>query len=87
MAIDQSATARDRIREFIQSLASAKGVNSFTDQDALTDNGIIDSLSIFRLVSFLEDTFEIRVADEEISNENLKNVETIERLVLAKQGK
>ena len=87
MAIDQSATVRNQIREFIQGIASAKGVSSFTDQDALTDNGVIDSLSIFRLVSFLEDTFDIRVADEEISSENLKNVEAIERLVSVKLGK
>lgn len=86
MAIDQS-TVRDQIREFVQSLASAKGIASFTDQEALLESGIIDSLSIFRLVSFLEDTFRVRIGDQEITNENLKNVDTIEQLVLSKQGK
>jgi acyl carrier protein len=87
MAIDQSATVRDQIREFIRDLANAKGVSSFTDQEALMDSGIIDSLSIFRLVTFLEDTFRIRIGDQEITNENLKSVETVEQLVLSKQGK
>jgi len=87
MAIDQSASVRDQIREFIRDLANAKGVSSFTDQEPLMDSGIIDSLSIFRLVTFLEDTFRIRIGDQEITNENLKSVEAVEQLVLSKQGK
>jgi acyl carrier protein len=87
MAIDQSASVRDQIREFVQDLANAKGISSFTDQDALLDSGILDSLSIFRLVAFLEETFRVKIGDQEITNENLKSVEIIEELVLSKQGK
>jgi acyl carrier protein len=87
MAIDQSASVRDQVREFVQNLANAKGISSFTDQEALLDNGILDSLSIFRLVAFLEETFRVKIGDQEITNENLKNVEIIEQLVLSKQGK
>jgi len=87
MAIDQSASVRDQVREFVQNLANAKGISSFTDQEALLDSGILDSLSIFRLVAFLEDTFRVKIGDQEITNENLKNVEIIEQLVLSKQGK
>lgn len=87
MAVDQSTTVKDQVREFVQNLASAKGVASFTDQEALLENGILDSLSIFRLVSFLEDTFRVRIGDQEITSENLKSVKAIEQLVLSKQGK
>ena len=86
MAVDQS-TVRDQVREFVQNLASAKGISSFTDQEALLESGILDSLSIFRLVAFLEDTFRVKIGDQEITNENLKDVETIEQLVLSKQAK
>jgi acyl carrier protein len=86
MAIEQSVL-RDQIRAFIQELASTKGITSFTDQESLLENGVIDSLGIFRVVSFLEDTFRVRVGDMEINGENLKNVETIEQLVLSKQPK
>ncbi|MGA8428270.1 MAG: acyl carrier protein [Candidatus Sulfotelmatobacter sp.] len=86
MAIEQSATAKDQIREFIQKdLASAKGVSSFSDNESLMENGIIDSLGIFRLVAFLEETFRVRIGDEEITAENLKSVDAIEQLVLAKK--
>ena len=86
MANEQSVL-RDQIRAFIQELASTKGITSFTDQESLLENGVIDSLGIFRVVSFLEDTFRVRVGDMEINGENLKNVETIEQLVLSKQPK
>jgi acyl carrier protein len=86
MAIEQSVL-RDQIRAFIQELANTKGITSFTDQESLLENGIIDSLGIFRVVSFLEDTFRVRVGDMEINGETLKNVETIEQLVLSKQPK
>jgi acyl carrier protein len=86
MAIDQS-TVRDQVREFVQNLANAKGISSFTDQEALLESGILDSLSIFRLVAFLEDTFRVKIGDQEITNDNLKNVEMIEQLVLSKQAK
>ena len=87
MAIAQSASVLDQIREFVQDLANAKGISSFTDQDALLDSGVLDSLSIFRLVAFLEETFRVKIGDQEITNENLKSVEIIEQLVLSKQGK
>ena len=85
MAIEQTASARDQIREFIQrDLASAKGVSCFSDQESLMESGVIDSLGIFRLVAFLEETFRVRIGDEEITHDNLKSVDSIEQLVLAK---
>jgi acyl carrier protein len=86
MAIEQSASERDQIREFIQrELASAKGVTSFTDSESLMESGVIDSLGIFRLVAFLEETFRVRIGDEEITHDNLKSVDSIEQLVMSKK--
>jgi len=88
MAIEQSTSAiRGQIRDFIQEVADTKGVSSFSDEEPLLESGIVDSLSIFRLVAFLEETFRIRIGDEEITNDNLHSVETIELFVLAKQRK
>ena len=79
---------KDQIREFIQeNLASVKGITSFRDDESLMENGVIDSLGIFLLVTFLEESFGVRIGDEEINPENLKTVDTIEQLVLAKSKK
>jgi len=79
---------KDQIRDFIlENLASVKGITSFQDDESLMDNGVIDSLGIFRLVSFLEEDFGVRISDEEINPENLKSVDTIEQLVITKSKK
>ena len=85
MAIEQTATVKDQIREFIlRDLASAKGVSSFSDSESLMESGVIDSLAIFRLVAFLEETFRVRIGDEEITHDNLKSVDSIEQMVVGK---
>ena len=38
-------------------------------------------MGIFRLVAFLEETFNVRVGDEEITHDNLESIDAIERLV------
>ena len=77
---------KDQIREFIQvQLAEPKGITSFTDDESLMETGVIDSLGIFRLVSFLEDELRIRVSDDEINADTLKSINTIEELVIRKR--
>jgi len=80
---------KEKVREFIIDAAQRKGMDVASDDESLTENGVIDSLVIFRLVSFLEDNFGIRIADEEIVNENFRNVNAIESFVserLSKKG-
>lgn len=84
----ESAAVKDQIREYVlEEFAKPKGIMQVTDQEVLTKNGIIDSMGIFRLVSFLEDTFNVRVGDEEITHDNLESIDAIEKLVLAKSKK
>ena len=79
---------KDQIRGFIlENLAQPKGIPSFTDSEPLMEIGVIDSLGIFRLVSFLEDELGVRVDDQEINIETLKSVDTIEELVVRKRAK
>ena len=81
---EQVESAKDQIREFVLETARRKGIKEVTDEESVTKNGIIDSLAIFRLVSFLEDTFRLKIADEEISNENFASVNEIDKFVAAK---
>jgi acyl carrier protein len=88
MSTANAATIKDQVREFIrEELASAKGITSFRDDESLMENGVIDSLGVFRLVTFLEETFGVKVGDEEISAEHLRSVDQIEQLVLSKAKK
>lgn len=83
MSVDQGSV-KDQVREYILETARSKGLQAVTDDESLIKAGIIDSLGIFRLISFLEETFHIRVGDEEIVNENFQSIDEIERFVNAK---
>jgi acyl carrier protein len=83
---NQTPVLKDQIREFImENLAHAKGITSFTDDENLMESGVVDSLGIFRIVSFLEEDMRVRVGDEEINAETLQSVNSIEQLVLSKR--
>lgn len=76
---------RDLIRSFVLNrLAAAKGATSFTDEESLMERGIIDSLGTFQLVDFLEQTFKIRISDDEITGENFDSIVAIDNLVSGK---
>jgi acyl carrier protein len=75
---------KQQIRDFILNLGEQKGIPTVGDDTNLTENGVVDSLAIFRVIMFLEDTFGIRIPDEEILTENFESVDGIERFVNAK---
>ncbi len=84
----EAAEVKQQIREYIvEEFAKTKGINEVSDQEVLTKNGIIDSMGIFRLVAFLEETFKVRIGDEEITHDNLESIDAIEKLVIAKSKK
>lgn len=88
MTTAKETSVKEQVRQFIlEELASAKGISQFSDDESLMANGVIDSLGIFRVVTFLEENFGIRVGDEEITAENLQSVDTIEQLVMRKSKK
>jgi len=78
------ANVKEQIREFALESARGKGINEVKDTDSLMEGGIIDSLGIFQLVSFLEETFSIKIGDEEIVTDNFQTIDEIDRFVTAK---
>ena len=78
---------KEQIRQFVMENAQAKGITEIRDDESLMATGVIDSLGIFRLVSFLEDTFHIRISDDEIVHDNFQTVGNIESFVAAKLAK
>ena len=84
----KETTVKDQVRQFVnEELAAARGIASVGDDESLIENGVVDSLGIFRLVTFLEENFGVRIGDEEISADNLQSVNTIEQFVLRKSRK
>ena len=73
------------IMNHIQSEYLADSENETLALDtSLVEQGIIDSMGIFRLVYFLQETFEISLEPGDVLLRNFKNVEVIAELVAQK---
>jgi acyl carrier protein len=59
-------------------------VNALPDDTSFLDAGIIDSTGVLELVCFLENTFGIQVADDEMLPENLDSIRAITAYVMRK---
>ncbi len=68
-----------RIRAWLEETRFAEfgGNDGLSDADSLFDNDILDSLSLVSMVAWLEETFDVRVADEDLVPENLDTVARI----------
>jgi acyl carrier protein len=63
-----------------------EGVGAIADTDSFLARGIIDSMGILELVTFLESTFGISVADNEVMPDNLDSVAKVSAYVRRKLG-
>jgi acyl carrier protein len=52
----------------------------------LLERGIIDSLGVVELLSFVEETFAVTAADEEITEENFGSLDSIAQFVQRKRA-
>jgi acyl carrier protein len=80
----EQVAIKDLIRQFVMESAQGKGIKEVGDNDSLTESGVIDSLAIFRLVSYLEETIGVHIGDDEIIQDNFRSIADIERFVAAK---
>ena len=51
----------------------------------LLERGVVDSTGVVELVEFLQDEFKIKVADDDITEENLGSIGAITRYVASRQ--
>jgi acyl carrier protein len=59
---------------------SADGVVLDRD-DSLIEVGVIDSTGVLELIGFIEERYELEIADEEVLPENLDSIAAITRFV------
>lgn len=75
------STAVEVEQFIVGEIAVGRGIDSVAHgRDLLTD-GIIDSLGIVELITFLEDKYGIKVDDDDVDAENFRSVENIVKFV------
>ena len=75
---------KDGIREYI--ICDLLDGQSVGDSDDLLLSGLVDSLGVMRLVTFLEDTYGIVIEPHEVVGGPLDTVADIVRTVQQKRG-
>jgi acyl carrier protein len=71
------ADVKGAIRNFIIENFLFGNADGLKDDTSFLEEGIIDSTGVLELVTFLEETYEIQVDDEELIPENLDSIDNV----------
>lgn len=71
---------QDQLKNYILSECAFDAV-SFGADDDLLGQGILDSMGVLKLVTFIEDTLGLIIDDEEIIPENFRSLHTLTELI------
>jgi len=76
----------EKLRTFIQNNFLLGDKNRTIKKDeSFLQNGIIDSTGVLELVNFIEETYKIKVEDEELVPENLDSIQNLISYIQRKQ--
>jgi len=75
-------TLKQELREFIRrSLIPAGATAEVDENEPLIDHGVIDSMGLLQIMTFIEERTGVRVPDDEVTPENFQSVSAIDQLV------
>jgi len=75
----------DRIRKFIVERFPLARELDPGDDDSLLEAGVIDSLGILDMVTFLEESFGVVAEDDDLNPENFDSISSLARFVATKR--
>ena len=65
------------IQSFFEENFMIEFPEDFSDVDSFLENGIIDSTGVLELIMFLEETYDIKVEDNEVTPDNLDSFKAL----------
>jgi acyl carrier protein len=81
------STIAEKVKKFVlDEFLEGEDPDELQLETELVSSGILDSLAVLKLVTFLEEEFGIEVAAHEADEEHLDTLTLISQLVAAKQG-
>lgn len=60
--------------------------NQISPNESLINTGILDSLTLLQLISFIEDQFSVTVEDEDMTPDNFHTINSMSSLIKRKLG-
>ncbi len=81
----ESANIKGKIKGYIlENFLYGGSSDQIADDDSFLEKGIIDSTGILELVGFIEETFAVKVADEDLVPENMDSINRLGEFILSK---
>lgn len=78
---------RERVRAFVnENFLYMRPDVDLADDDRLLERGVVDSMGIVEMLTFIEDEFNVKAADDEISEANLGSLSAIAHFVALKRS-
>jgi acyl carrier protein len=77
----ENMVVTDKVDKFISEQFIFDEDKKISPEDSLLETGTIDSTGVLELVLFLEETFSIQVADEDLIPDNLDSINKIAAFV------
>jgi acyl carrier protein len=65
------------LKNYIEDQLMKGSMSGVDDNENLLVSGIIDSLGVLQLISFIEERFNIEVPDEDVTIDNFQSVQSI----------
>lgn len=82
---EQQIGLEQEIREFvISNFLFGVDDGTLTSDESFLENGIVDSTGVLELVGFLEQTYQIKVRDQELVPDNLDSLRKVSAFVQRK---
>ena len=77
-------SVEQRLTTFINDtlVKKAEGVGP---DESLLESGVIDSVGIVEVITFIENEFDVKVADEDVVPENFETIQNLCRYVVSRQ--
>jgi acyl carrier protein len=77
---------RAQLRHFIEDTFLLGAREPLTDDASFLEHHVLDSTGFLELIAFLEQTYSIKVADDEMVPENLDSLDSLVAFVARKRG-
>jgi acyl carrier protein len=75
----------DALASFFVQTKTGRGATVAPDTDII-GQGLVDSLGIFKLIAFVEETFGITIEPDEVLLENFQTLRALRNLIVKKLG-
>ncbi|MBN2424899.1 MAG: acyl carrier protein [Calditrichaceae bacterium] len=81
------ADVKQQVRDYIiENFLFGDTSTQFSDEDSFMEKGILDSTGILEVITFLEESYGIKIEDDELVPENLDSINNIASFISRKKN-